>query len=205
MKEFSVYAVTALNVFMTVRYIWLLIKQKIKPALAMWIFFSIAVAMSLITFLSQNSYSLEDNILNTTDSVCVVIITVAVLLFGDNSSKFTMFDRSCLIAVLAIIIFWIFTQNHLITNILIQTILVIAYFPVVKRLIDTKSNSEPFSVWTAMLLAAILALFSTKGLLSSIYALRAVFCISILLLLMIRTEVLSIIRSTEEYADGNNT
>jgi len=156
----------------------------------MWLFFSVAIIMSLVTYRSEGGYGLMDNIMNTADLVYVVTVCIAILLFGDKSSKFTRFDRGCLVAVIVILIFWIFTRNHRITNILMQTILVIAYFPVVKRLIESKENTEPFSVWIGMLLAPSIALLSSKGTLATIYSVRAIICVSILLLLMIRIEIL---------------
>jgi hypothetical protein len=189
-KEFSIYTVTLINILIAIRYIWLLIKQRIRPALAMWIFFSIAVTMSLITYLSEGSYSFRDNILNAADLILVVSVSVSIILFGDLSSKFTRFDKACLITVLLIILFWILSQNHLVTNILIQLILVIAYFPVVKRFFDLRENTEPFSVWIGMLLASALALFSAEGMLAYLYTIRAVICISLLLILMIRLEII---------------
>lgn len=156
----------------------------------MWIFFSIAVIMSLITYLSEGDYSFRDNILNAADLLLVVTVTIAIAIFGDTSSKFTKFDKGCLITVLLIVLFWLITRNHLITNLFIQAILVIAYFPVVKRFIDTRENAEPFSVWIGMLIASVLALFSTEGLLAHIYTIRAVVCISLLLILMLRVEIL---------------
>ena len=61
-----------------------------------------------------------DNIMNTVDLIYVVTVCIAILLFGDKSSKFTRFDRGCLVAVMIILLFWIFTQNHRLTNILMQ-------------------------------------------------------------------------------------
>ncbi len=190
MKEFSIYSVTLINLLITARYIWLIMKQRIKPALAMWIFFSIAVSLSLLTYIFEVNNSFRDNILNTTDLVLVITVAITIFIFGEISSKFTPFDKGCLVAVSLIVIFWIFTQNHLITNILIQSILVIAYFPVVKRLFDSKKNTEPFSVWIGMLLASSLALISTRGLLPTIYTVRAVVCVGLLILLMLRIEYL---------------
>jgi hypothetical protein len=191
MRDFSIYSVSIIIILITIRYIWLLVKKRIKPALAMWIFFSIAIAMSLITYLSDGNYSFVDNIMNTTDLVYVLTVSIAIFCFGDKSSKFTRFDKGCLIAVLTIVVFWIFTQNHTVTNILIQGILVIAYFPVVKRFIDSNENTEPFSVWIGMLIAPALALISSKGLLATIYSVRAILCVGFLLLLMVRLEVLN--------------
>lgn len=129
----------------------------------MWVMFSIAVGMSLITYLMEGNYGFLDNILNTVDLIYVIAISAAIAIFGDKSSKITRFDKGCLLVVLIIVVFWIFTQSHIITNILIQCILVIAYFPVVKRLLDTRENTEPFLIWTGMLIAPVLSLLSGKG------------------------------------------
>jgi hypothetical protein len=192
MREFSIYTVIIITLSIMVRYILLLVRKEIKPALAMWLFFSIAIIMSLVTYRSEGGYGLLDNIMNTVDLIYVVTVCIAIFLFGDRSSKFTRFDRICLIAVMIILMFWIFTQNHRVTNLLMQAILVIAYFPVVKRLIDSRENTEPFSVWIGMLAAPSVALLSSKGILATIYSVRAIICVSILLLLMLRIEFLKL-------------
>jgi hypothetical protein len=192
MKEFSIYAVIFITLVIMVRYILLLVRNEIKPALAMWLFFSLAIIMSLVTYRSEGGYGLLDNIMNTVDLIYVVTVCVAIFLFGDKSSKFSRFDRGCLTAVMIILLFWIFTQNHWLTNIMMQVVLVIAYFPVVKRLVDSRENTEPFSVWIGMLLAPSIALISSKGTLATIYSVRAIFCVSTLLLLMLRIELLKI-------------
>ena len=190
MREFSIISVTIIIFLVAVTYIRLLIKQKIKPALAMWIFFTIAVSMSLITYLSESNYSFLDNIVNSVDLIYVSAVCIAILIFGDKSSKFTRFDKGCLVAVIIIVIFWFFTRNHFVTNILIQSIMVIAYFPVIKRFIDSKENTESILVWTGMLLAPAFSLLSSQGLLATIYAVRAIVCTGLLVLLMLRIEYL---------------
>ena len=192
MKAFSIYAVILITVTIMIRYIILLVRKEIKPALAMWLFFSVAIVMSLITYRSDGGYGLLDNIMNTVDLIYVVTVCIAIFLFGDKSSKFTRFDKGCLAAVIMILLFWIFTRNHWLTNLLMQAVLVIAYFPVVKRLIESRENTEPFSVWIGMLLAPSLALVSSKGTLATIYSVRAIICVSLLLLLMLRIEFLKL-------------
>ena len=191
MKDFSIYTVSLLNIFVTVRYCWLLFKGKIKPALAMWLFFTIAVGMSLVTYMADGDYSFLDNILNTTDIIYVGTVAFAVAIWGDRSSKFTRFDIGCLIAVLAIVLFWVITQNHVVTNICIQGIMVISYFPVVKRLIESKENTEPFSVWMIMLITPAISLLSSKGSLATVYSVRAIICVALLLILMLRIEIIA--------------
>ncbi|MCX6099613.1 MAG: hypothetical protein NTX69_06330, partial [Candidatus Bipolaricaulota bacterium] len=165
MRLFSLVAVVALNLFILVRYVELIREKKIQPALAMWVFFTIAVVGSFVTFLSVGAHGPLDNILNTSDMALVGCVTVAILLFGDKTSRFTRFDLGCLGAVAAILVFWGFTREHAAAHLAIQAILVIAYFPVVRRIWKTDRNTEPFAPWIAMLLAAALALLSSKGVL----------------------------------------
>lgn len=189
-RQLSIVSVSLLNLSITFWYCWLTYKQKIKPALAMWIFFTIAVAISLTTYLKSDHFSLWDNILNTTDLVLTVIVSFAIYFFGDHSSRFSRFDKGCLAAVLVILLFWFFTQNHFVTHALTQGILVIAYFPVISRLWKTRENGESFLIWTGMLLAPVLSLVSSKGMLATIYSVRAIVCIALLLMLMLRVEYL---------------
>lgn len=191
MREFSIISVSLLNLIITIRYCWLLYKGKTKPALAMWVFFTIAVGMSLITYLAKDNFSIWDNILNTTDLILVLTVSIAIAIWGDKSSKFTKFDTGCLIAVVVAILFWAITQNHLITNLSIQLIMVVSYFPVIKRLFESKENTEPFSVWIMMMLVPVFSLLSSKGLLATIYSVRAIVCVGILLILMLRVQMLS--------------
>jgi len=191
MRDFSIYTVIALNIFILARYCWLLYKKEIKPALAMWLFFSIAVTMSLVTYMAEGNHGFLDNILNTADIVYVVTVTIAILIWGDKSSKFTKFDTGCLVAVILIVLFWIITQDHIITNFCIQGIMVISYFPVVKRLLESRENTEPFSVWFIMMLNPAISLLSSKGTLATIYSVRAIICVAVLMLLMLRVELLA--------------
>jgi hypothetical protein len=188
-RETSIIAVVAINFFILMRYCWLIWKDRIRPALAMWVFFSIAVGGSLATYLSTGDYGFLDNIQNTTDLVFVVTVTVFVFIFGDRSTRFNRFDLGCLIAVLIIVVLWLIFQNHVVSNISIQAILVIAYFPVVSRIWKSNENTESFVVWIGLFLAPCISLLSSKGLLATIYSLRAIISISVLLALMVRAEL----------------
>lgn len=191
LKQISIIGVSLLNLSIAASYCWLTYKQQIRPALAMWIFFTIAVAISLVTYMESDNFSLLDNILNTTDLALAVSVSVAIYFFGDHTTRFSRFDKGCLMAVLIILLFWFITQNHVITHTLTQGILIIAYFPVIRRLWTTRQNGESFMVWTGMLLAPMLSLLSSKGMLATIYSVRAIICILILMILMLRVEYLS--------------
>lgn len=168
----------------------------------MWIFFTIAVGISLATYLKSDQFSLLDNILNTTDLALTAIVSVAIYLFGDHTSRFSRFDKGCLIAVSVIVLFWFITKNHFVTHAMTQAILVIAYFPVLSRLWKTRENGESFLIWIGMLLAPVLSLISSKGLLATIYSVRAIVCILLLLMLMLRVEYLKQKRAQLPRADS---
>lgn len=189
MKEFSIISVSIINIIIGVRYCILTYKQKIKPALAMWSFFTLAVTMSLTTYMADGDYSLWDNILNTTDLLLVSVVTVFILIFGDTSTKFTRFDKFCLLLVILITIFWFITKTHFLSHLLIQGILVIAYFPVIRRLWQSKENTEPFSVWILLMIVPVFSLLSSKGILATVYAVRAIASTAILMILMLRVEI----------------
>jgi hypothetical protein len=170
---------------MAIYYYWLIYNKKIRPSLAMWVFFTLAVGMSLFTFLKEGNHSPWDNVLNTTDLLFVSSVTVSIVLFGDRSTRFNRFDLGCLLVVALIVVFWFITRNNVTTHLMVQGILVIAYFPVVNRMIRTRENNESYLLWGGMLLAALLALLSTEGSLALIYTARAVVCIVMLMMIML--------------------
>lgn len=181
--------VSAINVIILSRYVYLLYHKKISPSLAMWAFFSLAVGISLLTYFAESNHNISDNILNVTDLILVVSVTVAILIWGDTSTRFNRFDVGCLVAVAGIIVFWILSDNHIITNYSVQSIMVISYFPVLGRMANQKKNTEAFSPWIMMLVAAGISLIASKGWLASVYAIRAVVCTGALLVLMVRIEL----------------
>ncbi len=191
MRDFSIVTVSVINLYVGVRYCYLTYKKVIKPALAMWVFFTIAVAMSLTTYMAKDNFTLWDNILNTTDLLSVGAVAIFILFFGDNSSKFTRFDKGCLLAVLMIVVFWFVTKEHLLSHLLVQVIMVISYFPVIRRLWQSKENTEPFSVWFLMMINPIFSLISSKGELATIYSVRAIACTGLLMILMLRIEYMA--------------
>ena len=180
-----------INISILLRYIFLLYHKKIRPSLAMWTFFSLAVGISLITYFAEGNYSIRDNILNVTDLIMVVGVLIAILFWGDHSSRFNRFDVGCLVAVAGIIGFWMISNNHVITHYSVQAIMVISYFPVLGRMAKQQKNTEAFSPWIMMLVAAGISLFASKGWLASVYAIRAIICTGALLLLMVRIEIIS--------------
>jgi len=189
MRTFSIIAVCATNLLIGLRYVWLIRRDRISPALAMWVFFTIAVIGSLVTYLSEGEYGLLDNVLNSADLLLCGGVAVAIALWGNRSSRFNRFDLGCFGAVILILVAWALTRQHALAHLSIQLILVVAYFPVVKRLWRSDRNTESFVMWIGLLLAPIFSLLSSRGALATVYAVRAIVCTSMLLLLMVRVEL----------------
>jgi len=188
MREFSIAAVVGTNLLIGIRYCWLISKGRIHPALAMWVFFTIATVASLLTYLAEGDYGPLDNILNTADIALVGFVALWIAWFGDRSTRFNRFDLGCLAAVLAIVGVWTITHRHVVAHSAIQAILVIAYVPVIRRMWHARRNTESFTMWIGLLFAPIFSLLSSEGTLATVYAVRTIVCTSALLLLMIRAE-----------------
>ncbi len=184
----SIAAVCAINLGVGFRYCWLLRKRTISPALAMWVFFTIATVGSLVTYLGEGSFTPMDNILNTADIVLVITVMVFIGVYGDRSTRFSRFDYGCLAAVSAVVFAWLVTGQHVVAHSSIQAIMVIAYFPVVRRLWRARRNTESFTMWVGLMLAPLFSLLSSQGVLATVYAVRASVCSGLLLLLMIKAE-----------------
>ena len=188
MRIFSIAAVAATNLFIGLHYVWSIRKGRISPALAMWVFFTIAVVGSLLTYLADGAFGLLDNILNTADLILVSGVAIAIAVWGNRSSRFNRFDLGCLGAVVVILVVWAFTRQHTAAHSAIQLILVIAYFPVIKRIWQADRNTESFVMWVGLMLAPVFSLLSSKGTLATVYAVRAIVCTGGLMLLMLRAE-----------------
>jgi len=188
MHTFSAVAVCITNLLIGLHYIRMLRRRKIQPALAMWVFFTVAVIGSLVTYLCEGDFGLTDNMLNTADLVLCGGVAIAIVIYGERSSRFTRFDTGCLMAVLAILGAWALTRQHVAAHLAIQFILVIAYLPVVRRLWKAQRNTESFVMWVGLLLAPVFSLLSSRGVLATVYAVRAIVSTALLLSLMIRIE-----------------
>ena len=188
MREFSIVAVLVTDVLIGIRYCWLIRRDRIRPALAMWVFFTIAAVGSLVTYLGEGTYGPLDNILNTADIALVGTVAIWIALFGNRSARFTRFDLGCLGAVVLVLGAWAATRQHVIAHVSIQVIMAIAYLPVIRRMWTANRNTESFLMFAGLLLAPIFSLLSSRGALATLYAVRAVVCTGGLLLLMTRLE-----------------
>lgn len=171
-------------------YSYLAVKGITHPTLMTWIIFFVAVSLSFSTYWSSKKHDLLSNICNTADIILVFAVIIVVVFFCNNV-RFSMnlFEVICLLLSIVILIFWRITKTHELSNIFIQIIMVIAYFPTFYHLWTVSGTSESIVAWSISWLAAlsgvVTGLFG-KDKLAIIYSGRSLLMITILLILILR-------------------
>jgi hypothetical protein len=172
------------------RYVYLIVQKEIHPALATWVLFCVAVSLSFRTYWSSKKHSIVGNVGNFVDLILVWIILVGIFLFGENNSfLFRPFEIGCLVASGIILLFWVLSKKHLLSNLLLQVIMTVAYFPTIYNLWYATKNTESFSVWCVWLvggLASLVIAVLKKDTLGIVYSSRAFVLVLIILILMLR-------------------
>lgn len=191
MRDVFVWLVVLTSSSFTCIYVYQIYKHKIFPMLSMWIIFLHGVGLSFVTYIISEKNDFSSGVLNIIDLVNVVIVIIAILIWGKKGIYFKPFDKWYLIAVGLIIIYGIITGDAWNSNILTQILISIGYFPTIHALLKNKVNTESFMAWGVSLLASILALYPALvggNFLAVLYVVRAISFISILLVIMIYCE-----------------
>jgi hypothetical protein len=158
----------------------------------------VGASLSLFTYLSASNWNLKSNILNMADVVNLLIITMATLAVSRNKLMIRPFEKWYFLGMVIISLFWIFSKDPFISNLLIQGLIWVGYFPTIHKLITEKSNTESFLTWGGVLLAGLLALIpASDNLLSLIYAGRTVIMVSIILSLMLQYKATNVKQITD--------
>ncbi|MGD9129528.1 MAG: hypothetical protein PVJ09_03520 [Candidatus Woesebacteria bacterium] len=179
-------------------YSYQIIFKKVKPVLSTWLIMLVGASLSLFTYLSASNWNLKSNILNMADVVNLLIITMATLAVSRNKLMIRPFEKWYFLGMVIISLFWIFSKDPFISNLLIQGLIWVGYFPTIHKLITEKSNTESFLTWGGVLLAGLLALIpASDNLLSLIYAGRTVIMVSIILSLMLQYKATNVKQITD--------
>ena len=123
------------------------------------------------------------------DTAAILIIAVSVAIWGSGRRfYFRPFEKKYLIGAMGIVIFWIASNDAFISNLLVQILICVGYFPTIQNLITAKRNTESFFAWSVTLAACMVALYPAifgGNLLSVVYAGRAIVMVSAVLCLML--------------------
>lgn len=194
-KKISALVVSLLMSVVTIWYCYLIVTGGVRPVLATWMLFSLAVGIGIWSYLrSDSKKDVITNIANTADVGTTWTILIFILFFGRNTSyQFNSFEIVCIAAVIAILVYWRISKRANVANIAINGILAIAYLPLIKWLWTATENTESFAVWNIVFISSSTALYNPikeKDWYALLYALRAVVSVGIVLFLMIRIQFL---------------
>lgn len=194
MAQAAPWTIALLQTLAGITYIWHIFAGKSEPAFMTWFVFFLAVSISLTSYLlherKNRGWCWCDNICNSIDVVYVPLIMLAIAASnGWKIFSLSTFEIYYLVSVICLLGIWLWTKNHYVTFLVIQGIIIIGYFPTMKKLIMSERNTESLLAWgligTANLVGAVSAAMDRK-LLPFIYATRAVIMITIIMALMLK-------------------
>lgn len=161
-----------------VRRAWI---RETNPVLASWILVVATMALSFWMYWQSPKRSWTGNIALTSalmnTSIILTGVIAANIRYGTLKVAFDKTQKWCLASGAVITALWLVTDSPLISYVLVQCIALIAYFAIVKRLMKAERSTEPLSLWVAVLLATLCAIYPAwvkNDLFSWIYLARAV-------------------------------
>lgn len=189
MKALIIVLIFLLSLVNTYRYSKIIKKEveRTDPSLAMWFIFTLAVTLNAASLLIQRPMNLEAVFYSLADVIMCASVGIVIVVRAGGKVVFSKFERYCLLVSYAIAVFWFVTMNSFWTSIIAQIILVVGYFPTVRKIKEAGRNTEPFSIWILALVNGFLSLhpaLASGKLLSIIYSVRAIVSISVLLVIM---------------------
>jgi hypothetical protein len=159
-------------------YILKIWKKKASPTLTTWILFFAGCMPSSATYFLAENWDIKSGILNTTDLVYVTAILLAIIIWGkrDGEDRFETLEKWCLAGAVAVVCYWIVTGRTWGSNVLMQCLMVVAYIPMLHKMISQRKNRESFFGWLPGVLNGAVALYPAiheGNALSVIYAVRS--------------------------------
>ncbi|MEI6650928.1 MAG: hypothetical protein WCL23_05920 [Candidatus Moraniibacteriota bacterium] len=122
-----------------------------KPVFATWIVFLVTSSLSFWTYWSANrpgERSVIANMGNALDLAGPTIVLTSMFIRGNVPVAFDRFESCCLVVSIAILVVWRMKRNSSsMSNLLIQVVMVVAYFPTFHRLWSATINTEPLEMW----------------------------------------------------------
>ncbi|MEK7120651.1 MAG: hypothetical protein AAB840_01005 [Patescibacteria group bacterium] len=174
----------AMNAIWYTYQIW---KRQINPTLSTWIIFLFGTGLSLTTYTIAENHDFRSGILNTVDAVSVLVILIAIIVWGKKEVRFKPFEKWYLGGVGMIVLYGLTTGDAWSSNVFTQVLIALGYFPTIQNLVVSKRNTESFTTWSFSLIAGIFALYPAVvdgNVLAVVYSLRSIVCIMTLLSLM---------------------
>ena len=194
MKDLCVWLTTLAMAAQATWYAYQVWKRHISPTLSTWVIFLLGTGLSLTTYAVAENHDFRSGILNTVDTMSVLVILLAIIAWGKRDVHFKSFEKWYLGGVGAIVLYGLVTGNAWSSNLFTQVLIGIGYFPTIQNLVTEKKNTESFTTWSFGLAAGVFALYPAAvdgNALAVIYSLRSVVCVLVLMGIMAYYELRS--------------
>ena len=131
---------------------------KSTPNPATWIIWLTVMIMNIFTYFTVvGGDYIKTMVPVTTTSFALLIFLYA--LFWGKFTKLSITECVCLILAIVVGMFWKVTHDDIITNLLLQVILAISFYPTIQRLLEKKSKEGPIP-WALGVCAYIFLILS---------------------------------------------
>jgi hypothetical protein len=147
--------------------------------------------MSLVSYLLTPNKQIFAAALNAADVFTDVLVILTIILFAESRWRLKSFEKYYLFGLFFIAMFWFLTKSALYSNLLIQVMLGLAYFPTIHNILKYKLANESFLAWGIILCSTTISLIPTfnswqqnGNFLAFVYSARSFVLISSLMVLM---------------------
>ncbi len=186
----AAWIVVALVAIATSRYMYQIYNREVNPALSTWVIFFVGGFLSFLTYVhSGKNMTFETGIFNTADMIGDLLVALSVIIWVKKPKvKFELFERLYLSGAVTIVIFWIISENPIVSNALLQLLIAGGYIPTIRKIIRNKRNTDSFYSWGIYLVTSSVAVSIGLGNhdgLATLYALKSVIMTTIVLITMI--------------------
>ncbi len=131
-----------LNLVATGIYLTQIIKNKSTPNPSSWIIWVVINLINLITYFALVDKSIWVALTSLTSTVVVSIIFL-LSLFKGKFTKINLVDTASLIMVIGVGFLWKMSGNAVISNVALQIIFVISFFPTINGLLIKMAREKP--------------------------------------------------------------
>jgi uncharacterized membrane protein YkvI len=202
-SNFAAITVVLLVFYVGARYCAKLVRKEISPRIATWLIFEIGVVMSLASYLAGNDHSLIKAALNAAD--CLQVTAILLTLVFERRRRKIEFTRNELASLWisgVAAIAWMLSRSGWIGFIGFQSVMSVAYLPMIESLWRWKRGPapEPMEKWGINVLIALIGVVvdvtGRHDYLAMVYPLRALILCVVVVVLIIRWEQKSRAEST---------
>lgn len=174
-------------------YCWSVYTDSVQPVLATWILLATTTSLSFWTYWSTKRRDIISNVGNLKDVIVSWLILVCTFALDKNIRLgFNMFEIGCLATAVVILIAWRYTKHDVASNLALQVLMVVSYFPLYYHLGTAKENTESFILWGAAWTAGAVGFipaYLSRDRLAILYSCRGIAMMTMVLALMARLEL----------------